>query len=79
MFLRGDAVISRRDGHERQIMTTEDIRLPGVHNVENYMAAIAAVDGLVPDDVIRTFARGLQRRGAPHRAGAHLARRPVLQ
>ena len=57
VFLRGDAVISRRDGHERQIMTTEDIRLPGVHNVENYMAAIAAVDGLVPDQVIRTFAR----------------------
>ena len=57
VFLRGDAVISRRDGHERQIMTTEDIRLPGVHNVENYMAAIAAVEGLVPDETIRTFAR----------------------
>ncbi len=33
-------------------MTTEDIRLPGVHNVENYMAAIAAVEGLVPDETI---------------------------
>ena len=65
VFLRGDAVISRRDGHERQIMTTEDIRLPGVHNVENYMAAIAAVDGLVPDDVIRTFARAFN--GVEHR------------
>lgn len=65
VFLRGDAVISRRDGHERQIMTTEDIRLPGVHNVENYMAAIAAVDGLVPDDVIRTLARAFN--GVEHR------------
>ena len=65
VFLRGDAVISRRDGRERQIMTTEDIRLPGVHNVENYMAAIAAVDGLVPDDVIRTFARAFN--GVEHR------------
>lgn len=65
VFLRGDAVISRRDGHERQIMTTEDIRLPGVHNVENYMAAIAAVDGLVPDDVIHTFARTFN--GVEHR------------
>ena len=65
VFLRGDAVISRRDGRERQIMTTEDIRLPGVHNVENYMAAIAAVDGLVPDDVIRTFARTFN--GVEHR------------
>ena len=65
VFLRGDAVISRRDGHERQIMTTEDIRLPGVHNVENYMAAIAAVDGLVPDETIRTFARVFN--GVEHR------------
>ena len=65
VFLRGDAVISRRDGHERQIMTTEDIRLPGVHNVENYMAAIAAVDGLVPDETIRTFARAFN--GVEHR------------
>ena len=65
VFLRGDAVISRRDGHERQIMTTEDIRLPGVHNVENYMAAIAAVEGLVPDETIRTFARTFN--GVEHR------------
>ena len=65
VFLRGDAVISRRDGRERQIMTTEDIRLPGVHNVENYMAAIAAVDGLVPDETIRTFARAFN--GVEHR------------
>ena len=65
VFLRGDAVISRRDGHERQIMTTEAIRLPGVHNVENYMAAIAAVDGLVPDETIRTFARAFN--GVEHR------------
>ena len=41
------------DGRERVIMTTEDIRLPGLHNVENYMAAIAAVDGLVPDEIIK--------------------------
>ena len=38
-------------------MDTADIRLPGDHNVENYLAAIAAVDGLVPDEIIRDFAR----------------------
>lgn len=65
VFLRGDAVISRRDGRERQIMTTADIRLPGVHNVENYMAAIAAVDGLLPDETVRTFARAFN--GVEHR------------
>ena len=57
VFLRGDAVIARHNGEERQGMTTADIKLPGVHNIENYMAAIAAVDGLVPDGIIRDFAR----------------------
>ena len=57
VFLRDDAIIARHDGAERQVMTTADIKLPGVHNIENYMAAIAAVDGLVPDQVIRDFAR----------------------
>ena len=57
VFLRGDAVIARHNGEGRQVMTTADIKLPGVHNIENYMAAIAAVDGLVPDGIIRDFAR----------------------
>ena len=57
VFLRGEDIIVRKDGAERRLMTTADIKLPGVHNVENYMAAIAAVDGLVPDDVIVNFAR----------------------
>ena len=57
VFLRGDAIIARHGGAERQVMTTGDIKLPGVHNIENYMAAIAAVDGLVSDEVIRDFAR----------------------
>ncbi len=38
-------------------MAREDILLPGEHNVENYMAAIAAVDGLVSDETVRAFAR----------------------
>ena len=50
-----------RDGrivyHNRPVMAVSDIRLPGVHNLENYLAAIAAVDGLVSDETIREFAR----------------------
>lgn len=57
VFLRGEDIVCRSGRHERVIMTTGDIKIPGVHNVENYMAAIAAVDGLVPDEVIRDFAR----------------------
>lgn len=65
VFLRGDAVLSRKDGTEREILRTGDINLPGVHNIENYMAAIAAVDGLVPDKTIREFARTFA--GVEHR------------
>ena len=57
VFLRGESIICRRSGQEREVLRTTDIKIPGVHNVENYMAAIAAVDGLVPDEVIRRFAR----------------------
>lgn len=57
VFLRGEDIIVRKNGVERKLMMTGDIRIPGVHNVENYMAAIAAVDGLVDDDVIVRFAR----------------------
>ena len=57
VFLRGEDIVCRSGRHERTIMTTGDIKIPGVHNVENYMAAIAAVDGLVDDATIRTFAR----------------------
>ena len=49
-----DGVICR-DGKE--VLTAEDILLPGVHNVENYMAAIAAVEGLVRDDTIVSVAK----------------------
>ena len=35
-----------------EVLQTKDILIPGVHNIENYMAAILAVEGLVSDDVI---------------------------
>ena len=65
VFLRGEDIVCRSTAGERVIMTTADIKIPGVHNVENYMAAIAAVDGLVPDDIIRDFARSFG--GVEHR------------
>ena len=43
-----------RDG--QQVLPTTDIVIPGVHNIENYMAAILAVEGLVSDDTIRRVA-----------------------
>ena len=39
------------------VLETKNILIPGDHNIENYMAAILAVDGLVSDGVIRQVAK----------------------
>ena len=44
-----------RDG--TAVLDKQDILLPGEHNVENYMAAIAVVEGLVTDETIRHVAK----------------------
>ena len=41
----------------KALMETGDILIPGEHNIENYMAAILAVEGLVDDETIRQVAR----------------------
>lgn len=51
--LRKDMIC--RDGVP--VLDKKDILLPGEHNVENYMAAILAVEGLVEDETIRTVAK----------------------
>lgn len=51
-------------------MQISDIRLPGMHNVENYLAAVTALDGLVPYEVMRETARtfvGVEHRIEPVR------------
>ena len=39
------------------VLDTGEIVIPGVHNIENYMAAILVVEGLVDDETIRKVAR----------------------
>lgn len=64
--LVGDMICRCRDGlSQREILNINDIYIPGMHNVENYLAAIAAVDGMVDDEVIRASAKGFK--GVPHR------------
>ena len=46
-------------------MDQSEILLPGIHNVENYMAAILAVGDLVSDETIRAVARSFG--GVEHR------------
>ena len=50
---------------EQEVLPVADILLPGVHNVENYMAAIALVEGLTSDEAIRTVAKNFG--GVEHR------------
>ena len=58
---QGEADVCVRDGvicrHGEKVLPVSDILIPGVHNVENYMAAIAVVEGLVDDETIRQVAK----------------------
>ena len=48
-----------------KVLPVSDILIPGVHNIENYMAAILAVEGLVDDATIRQVASSFG--GVEHR------------
>ncbi len=49
----------------QKVLETKDILIPGVHNIENYMAAMLAVEGMVSDEVIRHVATSFG--GVEHR------------
>ncbi len=50
-------IVLRKAGKSEKILALSDIKIPGMHNVENYMAAIAATSEFVSLDDIRTVAR----------------------
>ena len=66
---QGDAHVCLKNGiicrGGEEVLNTSDILLPGVHNIENYMAAIAMVEGLVDDEIIRHVAKNFG--GVEHR------------
>lgn len=55
-FAQDGALYLARGGERTYLMPVGDIRLPGLHNVENYLAAFAAVDGLVEPEAMRSVA-----------------------
>lgn len=65
VYLRDNTIWLTNSMGSREVLPLSMIRLPGVHNVENYMAAIAAVDGLVPDKCVRAVAQRFT--GVEHR------------
>ena len=64
-FLRDGVLCRVRGGEVRAVLPASEIRLPGEHNVLNYLAAFAAVEGMADDrvcaDVARRFA-GVEHR-----------------
>lgn len=65
VFCENGLIFRTRDGKAEKIMAAEDIRLPGVHNLENYMAAFAATDGYVGDEACVSVAESFA--GVEHR------------
>ena len=51
-----ELLLFEMNGVSEAVMPMDTILLPGIHNVENYMTAIAVTDGLVSDDTIRHVA-----------------------
>lgn len=56
VFSDGESVYYARNGKNEKILDIAEIKLPGEHNLENYMAAFAATDGLVSADICRRVA-----------------------
>ena len=57
LFLRGREIVSRAPGGERVLLMSSDMKLRGLHNVENVLAAVAAglVCGAAPDSMRETI------------------------
>lgn len=64
VFLR-DGAIWRKGDRTEKLLEQSDILLPGIHNVENYMAAILAVGDRVSTENIRAVAKSFG--GVEHR------------
>lgn len=59
LFLRGRELVSRTGDGERVLMTRDDMKLRGIHNVENVLAALAAglACGAAPESLRETVRR----------------------
>lgn len=65
MTLADDKIVYRTGGKELEIVKTNEILLPGVHNIENYLAAAAATIDFVSPQAIKDVASSF--RGVEHR------------
>ena len=66
VYLDGNKICYSDYGVVTEIMNISEIKIPGMHNVENYLAAISAVWGIVDVETIIAVARTFG--GVEHRA-----------
>ena len=64
-LVRDGVIVRVSGGRARTVLPVAEIRLPGEHNVLNYLAAFAATEGLVPDEICAEVARSFA--GVEHR------------
>lgn len=64
-FCRDGVIYRAKDGEASALLNTDDILLPGEHNVLNYLAAFTATEGLVGDEDCRFVAKNFS--GVEHR------------
>ena len=65
VFPKDGWIVFRGGADERRILPTSAIRVPGRHNLQNFMAAIALTDGFVSPESVAAVAGRF--RGVPHR------------
>lgn len=65
VYERDGVMIYHRGGKENIVMKSSDIKIPGRHNVLNYMAALAATAEFIPLDTVRDLA--VEFGGVEHR------------
>ena len=65
VYCTDGSLVSTLGDSETEVIKKDDIIIPGDHNIENYMAAIAATAGMVDAKSVRQVARTF--RGAEHR------------
>ncbi|MCL2819967.1 MAG: UDP-N-acetylmuramoyl-L-alanine--D-glutamate ligase [Oscillospiraceae bacterium] len=64
-YLRNGIIYESKNNEATEIMHSDEIVLPGTHNIENYLAAISAVSGIVGQSAIKKTANSFY--GVEHR------------
>jgi UDP-N-acetylmuramoylalanine--D-glutamate ligase len=64
-YFDGRSIVHAEGGRTVEIVKADEIKLPGLHNIENFMAAFAAVGDIVGYDICREVAMNFA--GVEHR------------